>query len=115
MGIKNNIRALTVDAKVEYKTTEITYEGNVVVFKQPSQAVRRQIIEKALAGERIDPVLFNVWSVILLTYDVDGARVFNDTDEESFLNKPAGGFIDVFAEEATKLMGNTVADGSQEV
>lgn len=115
MGIRSAIRKATIDGKVEYKTKTFAYEGEEVVFKQPSQKVRQEIISKSVNDkDRIDPVLFNVYSVIYLTYDSEGEKVFSEADVDGFLNYPAGGFIDKFAEEATKLMGNMEPVDSQE-
>ena len=116
MGIRSAIRKATIDSKVEYKTSTIDFQGEQITFKQPSQKVRQEIISKSVNDkDRIDPVLFNVYAVIYLTYDSEGEKVFSEADVDNFLNHPAGGFIDKFAEEATKLMGNTETDDSAEV
>lgn len=105
-SLKDTIRNLTVGKKVDYKTVEMEYEGYKVVFKQPSQKIRRELFEKATKGEKVDLVALQVWTVIALTYDTEGNKVFDDADFDTIMNQPAGGFIDLFAEKAIELLGN---------
>lgn len=105
---KADIRKLTADAKVEFKTKTYDYNGTTVVFKQPSQGQREEIIELSTKEDgRLSPVDFNIWAVIELTYDEEGNKVFGKADYDSFRNKPSGGFIEEFAEQALELMGNS--------
>lgn len=105
-SLKDSIRNLTVGRKAEYRTIEIDYEGQKVVFKQPSQKVRRELFEKSTNGEKVDLVALQVWTVIALTHDSDGNKVFDDTDFDAIMNQPAGGFVDTFSEKALELLGN---------
>ena len=108
MGLKNEIRKATVDAKVEFKKKTLDYKGNTVVFKQPTQKMRREIVDKAVdENGKVDPIMFNIWSVIYLTYDEEDNPVFSAADEEGLAQQPSGGFVDTFAEYATSLMGNS--------
>lgn len=104
--LKDTIRSLTVGKAAQYKTVEIDYEGSKVVFKQPSQKVRRDIFEKSTNGDKADLVALQVWTVIYLTYDADGNKVFDDSDFDSIMNQPSGGFVELFAEKALELLGN---------
>ena len=106
MSLKDNLRQLTVGRKNEFKTIEMDYEGEVVVFKQPSLKLRKSIVEKSFVNDKVDGISLQVWSVIYLTYDAEGNRVFDEADFEALMEKPAGSFVDVFAEQATKLLGN---------
>lgn len=108
MSLKDAIRKATVGSKAEYKTTEIEFEGQKVVFRQPSLKQRKDLIEKSVVNKEIDGVSMQVWSVIYLTYDEQGNRVFDEADYDALMNKPAGGFVDLFSEHALKLLGNSV-------
>lgn len=105
-NLKNAIRELTVGRNIPYKTTEIEYQGQKVIFKQPSQKVRRELFEKASKGDKVDLVALQVWTVIALTYDEEGNKVFDEADFDVIMEQPAGGFIEVFAEKAVELLGN---------
>lgn len=107
MSLKDDIRKITVGSKIEYKTKEFDYNGHKVVFKQPTQKTRRDIIEKSTNDNgNIDSVSLQVWSVIYLTYDEEGNKVFSDADFDVFMQQPSGSFVDKFAEEAMDLLGN---------
>lgn len=107
MSLKDNIREITVGSKINYKTKEFDYEGNKVIFKQPTQKTRRDIIEKSTNDNgNIDSVSLQVWTVIYLTYDEEGNKVFSEADYDVFMNQPVGSFIDKFADQAMDLLGN---------
>ena len=107
MSLKESIRELTVGSKIDYKSVEMDYNGETVVFKQPAQKVRRDIIEKSTKEDgNIDTVSLQVWTVIYLTYDQEGNRVFSEADYDVFMNQPVGSFVDKFAEKAMSLLGN---------
>ncbi len=112
--LRDALRAATIGKAVECKKKEFEYEGSTVVFHQPSNKVRQDIINRSASGDKLNTVSFSVWVVIYLTYDVDGVRVFEDADYDSFMALPSGSFIDVFAAEAMKLLGNGEAEGSLE-
>lgn len=107
MSLRDNLRKITVGSKNEYKTLEMDYEGEKVVFKQPSLRQRKDLIERSVINKEVDGVALQAWSVIYLTYDTEGNRVFDDADFDTFMNKPSGSFVDVFAEKAMSLLGNT--------
>lgn len=115
MSLKDDLRKLTVGSKSEYKTIQIDFKGSVVVFKQPSLRQRKDIITKSVGEDReIDGVSMQVWSVIYLTHDSEGNRVFDETDYDSLMEKPAGSFVDTFAESAMKLLGNMEEDEAEQ-
>lgn len=105
--MKDSIRKLTLGKKSEFKTVEHDHEGEKVVFKQPSLGDRSKLVRKSMVNGELDPVQFQIWSVIYLTYDQDGNKVFDETDYDSLLAQPAGSFVDTFAEKATELLGNS--------
>ena len=107
MSLKDTIRQSTIGAKAEYKTKEFTYNGEKVIFKQPSQKVRRDIIEKSTKSDgNVDTVALQTWCVIYLTYDEKDQKVFEQADFDLFMEQPVGSFVDKFAEIAIDLMGN---------
>ena len=110
MSLRDDLRKLTVGSKSEYRTTEIDYRGQKVVFKQPSLKLRKEILNRSVVDKEIDGVSVQVWSVIYLTQDAEGNRLFDDADYESFMEKPAGGFVDTFSEHAMALLGNDEAE-----
>lgn len=106
MSIRDSIRGKTVGSKSEYRTIEHKFDGETVVFKQPSLRQRKQLIDKSVVGKEVDGVTMQVWAVIMLTYDVDGNQVFDDSDFDALMNKPAGSFVDEFSDKALSLLGN---------
>lgn len=106
MSLKDNIRKATVGSKSEYKTIEIDYKGETVVFRQASLKDRKNILNKSVENKEVDGVALQVWAIIYLTYDAEGNRVFDETDVDALMEKPAGSFVDTFAEHALKLLGN---------
>ena len=106
MSLKNDLRSLTVGAKSEYRTIEIDYKGSKVVFKQPSLKQRKEIITKSIDKDgNVDGVAMQVYSVIHLTHDSEGNKVFDEADYDALMEKPAGSFVDTFAESAMSLLG----------
>lgn len=111
MSLKDNLRNLTVGSKSEYKTIEIDYQGETVVFKQPSLRQRKDIINKSIGDNKeVDGVSLQVWALIALSHDAEGNKVFDEADYEALMEKPAGSFVDIFGENALKLLGNMEED-----
>lgn len=106
MSLKDDLRKLTVGSKSEYKTIEIDFQGQTVVFRQASLRDRKNIIGKSVENKEVDGVALQVWAIIFLTYDAEGNLVFDETDFDALMEKPAGSFVDTFAEHAMKLLGN---------
>lgn len=106
MSIRDSIRSKTVGSKSEYRTIEMQYEGETIVFKQPSLRQRKQLVDRSIVNKEVDGVLMQVWAVIMLTYDAEGNQVFDESDFDSLMNKPAGSFVDEFSDKALSLLGN---------
>ena len=106
MSLKDSIRKSTVGSKSEYKTIEMDFEGNTIVFRQASLRDRKEIIGRSVEDKEVDGVALQVWAVIYLTHDAEGNRVFDEADFDSLMEKPAGSFVDDFSEKALKLLGN---------
>lgn len=100
------IREKTIGRPVQYKTRDIEYEGEKVVFRQPSQKIRKNLVKQATKNGDFDAIDFQVRLVIALTEDDKGKKVFEDTDYDSLMDQPSGGFLELFAEECMLLLGN---------
>jgi len=92
-------------AKSEFKNKIVKYKGIEVEIRQPSYKARKEVMQRAMEGDKINTLEFLVWAVIENTY-VKGTneRVFEDTDYDSLVEKPVGGFMDKFGEVAAELM-----------
>jgi len=103
-----NIRAKTIGAKKQFKEIEFDFEGEKVFFRQPTRGQFRDIQKLSVKDDGFDFTAYQVWSVIRLTYDAKGERVFSDADFESFMAEPTGGWLDEFSTKAMEaLAGNT--------
>lgn len=116
MSLKDSIRKATVGAKKNFRTTELDFEGNKVMFKQLSQRERKELIGRCKdeSGD-IDGIELQIWSVIYMTRDPEtGETVYTEDDYESLNEQPAGGFVEKFAEAAIALMSGDNPKDSQE-
>ena len=111
-----SILAKTLGAKKNFKKTEFDFEGEKVYFCQPSRGELREINKKSTDAQgQFDFLAFQLWSVIMLTKDADGNRVFSDEHFDSFLSEPIGGWLDQFSEEALKVMSNADPKSPQDI
>lgn len=106
MSLRDDLRKLTVGSKSEYRTIEMDYQGQTVVFRQASLKDRKNILNKSVENKEVDGVALQVWAIIYLTYDTEGNRIFDESDVDALMEKPAGSFVDTFSEQALKLLGN---------
>ena len=106
MSLKN-IRAKTVGAKKNFNRIELDFDGDKVYFRQPSRKEVREIQKFASKDGDFDFTTFQLYSVIKLTEDADGTRVFSDEDFDSMINEPTGGWLDSFQEKALEVMSPT--------
>lgn len=112
MSLKK-IRELTVGSKIVYETAEMTYDGEKVIFKQPSRREYRDLLKKATVDGELDVVSFQIWLVIFTTHDEEGNRVFSEEDFAMMIKMPPGGFIDKFAEVSSTLLGEKTEGKSE--
>jgi hypothetical protein len=102
-----NIRAKTVGAKKHFKEIEFDFDGEKVFFRQPTRGQFRDIQKLSVREDGFDFTAYQVWSVIRLTYDTKGERVFSDADFDGFMDEPTGGWLDEFSEKAmAAIAGN---------
>lgn len=105
MSNAKSILAKTLGAKTNFKKTEFDFDGDKVYFHQPTRGELREINKKSTSADgQFDFLAFQMWSVIMLTKDAEGVRVFSDEHFDSFLSQPVGGWLDTFAEKALEIM-----------
>ena len=114
---RDKLRSKTVGAKKVFKKIIVEWEGDKFEIRQPTVAMRAEITKKSLEGfnrdaidggsivESIDPGRLQVYSVIYCTF-VPGTDdlVFEEADFDMLRSQPSGGFMDLFAANATKLI-----------
>lgn len=107
MSNATDILAKTLGAKKHFKKTEFDYEGVKVVFHQPTRGEARELNKRSTTKDgEFDFIAFQMWSVIMLTKDENGNRVFSDEHFDSFLAEPVGGWLDEFSSKALEVMSN---------
>lgn len=106
MSVRDQIRAATLGEKSEFRSEVVKYNGVEVEVRQPSVKARKELFKRCMdeAG-RVDTMEFLTWSVIYNTYVPNSNElVFEDTDYDAMVEKPAGGFMDQFGEVAARVM-----------
>jgi hypothetical protein len=107
----------------EAKAVLVEFEGEQYEIRAPSVRARNKILEKAGAyaaaadksgKKQVDAAALQVAAVIACTYaprteeeirqGVEPERVFDDSDFEVLVNKPAGDITDALGEVAIKLV-----------
>jgi hypothetical protein len=112
ISLRDKLRAKTVGAKKEFRQTEVTWDGETFIVKQPTVAQRAYIMSKAKAQsafgkddpDRMDLGELMVWAAIHCTYTPDGEKVFEESDHDSLIEQPSGSFVDEFGSAALGLM-----------
>lgn len=112
VSLKDKLRAKTVGAKKEFRQEEVLFNGETFIVKQPNVAQRAYILSKSKVQsamgkddpDKMDIGELMVWATIHCTYTPDNEKVFDESDYESLISQPAGGFVDVFGGTATRLM-----------
>lgn len=105
-----DIRSKLMGQPVKFKEIEHEYDGSKIIFRQPSQRVRSAIFEKSLKDNgNLDTTAFQVWTVIYLTYDESGKRVFSDADFDALADLPTGSYVEEFAAKAVVLIGGELS------
>lgn len=113
-SIKNALRKATIGTAKKFKKVKFTYEGNDFEFRGLTVRDRDDIRAKATDKEgNILGAAFQVWALIYMTYvpETDD-KVFSPEDYDMLMSQPAGGFVDVLAGEALKLMSGD-AEGKE--
>lgn len=105
MATRKSVRDALLGQKVEFRKEIVEFNGTKVEIRQPSYRERKEIMSRSKSGEGIDTFEFLIWSIIENTYlEGTNEKVFEDTDYDILMGKPAGGFIDKFGEVAANLM-----------
>jgi len=112
-SLRDKIRSATVGAASQFKREEVKFGGIEVEIRQPSVKVRRELYSKCSDDSgKIDILDFMTWGVIYNTY-VPGTNehVFDSSDYDAMVEKPAGGFLDQFGEVVSRLMNVEDVEG----
>lgn len=106
---RDTLRQATLGAKKTFRSEIVEFEGSSFEIRQPTIKARAELRAKCTStkneGVAFDMFEFLVWAVIHNTF-VPGTdeRVFDDTDYDSLVKSPTGGFVDEFSEVAAKLI-----------
>lgn len=106
MSQRDAIRAATLGQNVPFKKEVVNYNGVDVEIRQPSHKSRRELFKKCTdESGKVDMLAFLAYAVILNTY-VPGTEetVFEESDFEVMVAKPAGGFLDKYGSVAASLL-----------
>lgn len=106
VNLRDKLRAKTVGKSPKFRKEIVTYDGDEFEIRQPSQETRKELFEKAKTPDgKVDNFTALVWGVINQTY-IPGTeeKVFEETDFDSLMARPAGGFIDSFGAVALSLL-----------
>lgn len=117
MSTKNDIRNATLGAEKKFRRETVTIGEHEVEVRQPSIRSRKELINSVTNefGE-IDNMEFYVRAVIHCTYTLDtNERVFDETDYESIMEQPTGGWVDEIATKALDLINSGSFEGKLEV
>lgn len=104
------MRARALAYKTKTRSDEsVMFEGVAYFMLTPSVEMRGALLKRAGVGndgdlEKVDLTAAQVRSVLELTCDADGVRVFEDADVEVLLASPAGGIVDALGPAATKAL-----------
>jgi len=106
MSTRKSVRDALLGKSPEFKKEVVDYSGIQVEIRQPSLKSRQAIMKRAQDKEgKTDIFEFLVWAVIENTYLVGSEeKIFEDTDYDTLVVRPAGGFMDKFGEVAAALM-----------
>ena len=102
----DDLRALTVGAKKNFRTEKVDIEGAEFEVRQPSVKARDALMEKCTDKEgKLKMSEFLSWGIILNTYKPGtDEKVFSDADYKSIIEQPAGGWVDKLGNTAARLL-----------
>ena len=109
---RDELRAKTLSDAPKFRHKIVEYKGERYEIRQPTVRARMEIVKRGVSGTGIvDGLVVMVWAVIYNTY-VPGTdeRVYDESDYDVLVARPAGGFIDSFGEVAADLMGTSTTD-----
>lgn len=108
--MSKSIKSKLLGKPTKFKSETVEVEGELLEVRQPSLRQRSEIRSKAMNMDlesktaKFNMFEFLIWSVIYLTFDKDGAQVFDEADYEALSELPSGGWFDELSEAASKLM-----------
>ena len=105
MSLRDAIRKATLGSQSEFKKEVVKWNGVEVELRQPSVKQRQELFKRCVGdGGKIDSLEFMTLGVIACTY-VPGTdeKVFDDTDYDGIMARPAGGFLDKFGAQIAEL------------
>lgn len=111
VSLRDKLRKAATSGKHrQFKKKIVKFNGEEFEVRQPSNAIRSQILAKSKIisrdqTEEIDIGAMQVWGVIQLTY-VPGTdeRVFEEADYETLANEPTGGIVDTLSPVITEFL-----------
>jgi hypothetical protein len=114
MNARDQVRALTVGARKQFKSETVKVGDAEIEVRQPSIRGRGIIMKAAGAAagtDKIDLAALQVEAVIQCCFIKDTElRAFEDADRDNLFNQPAGGFVDELAEVALRLLNVDTGD-----
>lgn len=113
-SLRDQIRSKTVGSKNQFKTERVDVgDGIEVAVKQPSVGERQELFERIRdENGNVDQLALLSWAVIKLTYVPDSQeRVFDDTDYDTILEKPTGGWVDRLGEKVLEVLNVDAEEG----
>ena len=104
--LRDQIRAATLGEKSEFKNEIVTYNGVKVELRQPTVKVRKDLMDKSMNEEgKINVLMFMTYGVIYNTYlPSTNELIYEGTDLDAMMEKPVGGFLDIFGERVANLL-----------
>jgi len=110
-----DIRSATLGAQNKFRTEKVKHGDIEVEVKQLSYADRTALMEKCTEGDKLDSLKLQVFAVIYTVVDPEtGDKVFSETDYETMVQQPSGGYVDTFSKAAFKVLGLSSEEGEAE-
>lgn len=105
MSARDKLRSKTVGKAKNFRSKIETIDGDEYEVRQLSVKDRMTVYNKATKNGVLDPLQFQIWAVISTCF-VPGTneKLFDDTDYESLINQPTGGFLDQLSEAAVLML-----------
>lgn len=114
MSVKD-IRSATIGSQNKFRSEKAKHGDIEVEVRQLSYADRTALLEKCTEGEKLNTLKLQVYSVIYTVHDPEtGERVFDESDYETMVEQPSGGYIDTFSKVAFKVLGLNTEEGEVE-
>ena len=126
MSIRDIVRSKAANG--EFRTKIVEIDGERILVKQPSVRGRNDLMELATKENgKIDMAKFLIWGLINNCYIPDdakgkdgkkdpdaGQKIWEDTDFDSLMAQPAGGWIDELGTVAAELLNVDEDLGNEE-